>query len=508
MQNLKQLFKKISTKNKKRKALIGFNDGDSLSYEDLDNISNKICNFLWSLKIEKEDVIIIFHDKSSFAYCLMIACIKMGVIYTCLDRRSPYNRLKKIINTCNPKLIFSYDDFTQDGVKIVNYQKDNFKNVTLNGYESNLNHDIDVNLDDPVYIMFTSGSTGFPKGVLISNQNLINFVNWTKYGIGINKKDRLTALNPPYFDNSVFDFFGSIFNGASLICIKPDLLINPKMLIMVLNTKKPTIWFSVPSLLVYLLNLKAFLKNDLKSLEKFIFGGEGFPKNNLKKLWDLYGNDKTFINVYGPTECTCICSSYIVKSKDLESHELLPLGKMNKGFKALILNQKGLIAKDNEVGELLIGGPNVGIGYFNNIDKTNEAFINNPFQKLFNEKYYKSGDLVYFNNKENLLYFVGRKDNQIKRMGYRIELEEIENAFSSIKEIRECAVISKNTEDKVEIIACLASVSIVNKSNLTNELKKNIPNYMIPDRFEEFKSLPKNANGKIDRLTLKNMFVE
>jgi D-alanine--poly(phosphoribitol) ligase subunit 1 len=356
--------------------------------------------------------------------------------------------------------------------------------------------------------MFTSGSTGFPKGVIITHSNVLNFIEWSKLTYNITPSDLFTNINPMHFDNSVFDFYSSIFTGACMIPVSEDLTKNPRKLFQVLNKVNPTIWFSVPSMLVYALKLRAVNEPDLPSLRIVSFGGEGFPKNQLRNLWNIWGKRVKFINVYGPTECTCICSSYEVTQKDIEKDELLPLGPMAPNFGHIISDDGLKQVSGNEAGELWISGPNVGLGYYNNPEKTNEVFIQNPFINTHRDIIYKSGDLVRYDKVENLLYFCGRKDNQIKRMGYRIELEEIENALGSLVYIEENAVIYIDSADNIgKIIACVRSIN-TEEFRIISDLEKLIPSYMLPSEFKFYDHLPKNQNGKIDRLQLKMDFAE
>jgi D-alanine--poly(phosphoribitol) ligase subunit 1 len=256
-------------------------------------------------------------------------------------------------------------------------------------------------------------------------------------------------------------------------------------------------------MLVFTLNMRAIRESDLLSLRVVTFGGEGFPKNQLRKLWGLWGTRVRFVNVYGPTECTCICSSYEVSSADMDTDDLLPLGYMAPNFYGLVMNSEGKQVGYNEIGELYIGGPNVGMGYFNSKDKTKEVFISNPINSAYHEVVYKSGDLVRLDSKTNMFVFSGRKDNQIKRMGYRIELEEIENAFNAISFVKEAAVVYlDNDAYNSKIIACLNSTK-KDLNKISEILKKYLPSYMIPDLYLYVGQLPKNQNGKIDRLKLK-----
>lgn len=510
--NLGQLFNQVASDLSDNIAL-RFVDDSTFTYSQLDKLSNKIAHYMISKGVGQNDVIAIFNEKNAFTYSTMLACLKIGAIYTNLDSNSPVERLKRMISLCNPVLFFSpekniklLENCNYEKLKIINYTASSFTE-TINDLTDTFPHtNSSVNGNTPAYLMFTSGSTGFPKGVVITHANILSFINWTKVTYNTKQDDVFTNINPMHFDNSVFDFYASLFTGASMIPVTEELTKNPRKLLDYLNLINPTIWFSVPSMLVYMLKMRALKEVDLPLLRIVSFGGEGFPKNQLRSLWKSWGNRVKFINVYGPTECTCICSSYVVSDSDMDVDDLLPLGPIAPNFGALILNNEGEMVRDGEIGELYITGPNVGAGYYNNWEKTNEVFIQNPVNKNYKEIVYKSGDLVRNNSRENLLYFCGRKDNQIKRMGYRIELEEIENALGSLNYIEENAVIyRKSDNDNGRIIACIRSVT-TNENLILNDLSKLIPSYMLPNEFKFFEHLPKNQNGKIDRLQLKMEF--
>ena len=269
------------------------------------------------------------------------------------------------------------------------------------------------------------GSTGFPKGALMSHNNLLNFIQWGKETFQVTGEDIFTNANPIYFDNSVFDFYTSIFNGATLVPLSHDLVKNAAQLVKAINASDCTIWFSVPSLLVYLLTTKSLSKNDFKTIKRISFGGEGFPKNKLKELYDMFGDRIVLYNVYGPTECTCICSSYIISDSDFENmSELAPLGNIANNFGYEILP---LDSSNPNLGELTLIGPCVGLGYYNDPARTALSFVQNS-KSHFNQLMYKTGDIVQKASNGHL-HFKGRVDNQVKHMGYRIELEEIEAAL-------------------------------------------------------------------------------
>lgn len=353
----------------------------------------------------------------------------------------------------------------------------------------------------PAYIMFTSGSTGIPKGVLICQKSLLNFIEWSKETYSLNTNDILTNVNPIYFDNSVFDFYCSIFNGVSMLAIPKKIIERPKEMLQLISETNCTIWFSVPSMLIYLTNMKLLNKEILKNIRIFSFGGEGYPKELLRKLYKLYGDKAEFFNVYGPTEGTCICSAYKVKEQDIKEEGLVPLGKIASNFDYLILDENG---KEASFGELNLLGEQLALGYYNDQERTKQSFVNYDGHETYEEKMYKTGDLV--EDIGGVLYFRGRVDNQIKHMGYRIELEEIENAIIKVDAIKQCAVVHAFSKNKFsQIIAFVATESDISEQYLRTEIKKYIPNYMIPNKIIFMKELPKNVNGKVDRNNLKQM---
>jgi D-alanine--poly(phosphoribitol) ligase subunit 1 len=509
--NLGQLFHTIASDRKEHSALL-FVDGETCSYSELERLSNTIAAVLLTLGVGRNDVVAILNNKSRVSYSIMVACLKLGVIYTNLDPKSPIARFNKMMKLCDPRVLFFYGGCEElaeaaasacSTLKTIDYGSAEFAE-SIASRENTLpgaRHEVPANT--PAYLMFTSGSTGFPKGVVITHANLLNFIAWSRTTYGTTCDDVFTNINPMHFDNSVFDFYSSIFTGAALIPVGEELTRNPRKMLDALNPLHPTIWFSVPSMLVYVLNMRALRETDMPSLRIVTFGGEGFPKNQLRVLWSKWGHRIAFINVYGPTECTCICSSYRVTPDDLVNDDLLPLGPIAPNFYGLVMNGNAEAMPDGEIGELCIGGPNVGLGYYNNREKTMEAFVQNPFIATHAERIYKSGDLVRYDKKKNLFFFCGRKDNQIKRMGYRIELEEIEAALNSLAYITESAVIYLNTERvKEKIIACLCAEAF-NEEQVSSDLNRMLPAYMMPNTYVRYAQLPKNQNGKIDRLKLK-----
>jgi D-alanine--poly(phosphoribitol) ligase subunit 1 len=480
------------------------------SYTELNSFSNQLAHFLIECNIPKESVIAIFNNKSFFGYSLMLACLKTGIIYTNLDATNPWQRISKILDNCSPVAIFHEEtseeiirNINKDYPAITTYcisEKKLFDKISLLS-NKNLESTNYIQGNHPAYIMFTSGSTGFPKGAVMSHNNLLNFINWGQQTFSVTANDVFTNANPIYFDNSVFDFYTSLFSGATLVPLDSDIVKNPKSLIQAINNAKCTIWFSVPSLLVYLLTTKALTKNDFQTVKKISFGGEGFAKARLKQLYNLFSSRITLYNVYGPTECTCICSSYVINDTDFDNMtELAPLGNIATNFGYEILPVEDIAIPN--MGELALSGPCVGLGYYNDTERTSRAFIQMPGKK-YHARIYRTGDLVLKEN-NGYLYFKGRIDNQVKHMGYRIELEEIEAAFNSLPYITEVGVIYEKVSPELGQIRAFVCVNDnrVTMETLQIAVKNILPIYMIPKNITILESLPKNRNGKIDRKQL------
>ena len=477
----------------------------SVSFADLEALSNRFAYFLIDRGVERGQVVGIFHDKTPAFFALMLACLKIGAIYVNLDPDSPLARIEKILDCADPVVIAGSGvlrmEFDLPLLDIHRIEKQESFRVLADTLPEESSRVLD---SDPAYLMFTSGSTGDPKGAVISHRAVMNFIAWSREQFRITDEDILTNLNPMFFDNSVFDFYASLFNGAGLVPISAALVKNPRKVVKAVEQTGCTIWFSVPSMLVYMLRMRALEKGDTPSLRSIVFGGEGFPKDSLRKLHALVSTCVELVNVYGPTECTCICSAYRVQMEDYERSELLPLGYIAPNFDYAVLGDQDEPVAPGSVGELCLKGPNVGLGYYRNPEQTAYAFVQNPGHRDYRDIFYRTGDLVFVDPQSGYLHFTGRKDHQIKKMGYRIELEEIEVALGSLAGVAETGcVYLVDLRSVGRIIAFAAGERIVSEA-LLNQLRELIPSYMIPDRLHVVAELPKNRNGKIDRPALKD----
>ena len=481
---LSKLFSEVCNKNSFKTA-IQINK-KKITYHKLDYNSDKYKNFFFK-KIKKKATILIEGKKNIETYYAILGAIKSPFTYSIIDPKIPNERFKKLYENKDFFLLYANKRFK----KIKNCKKYAINKVLkINFRKSNINF-YKIKKKN-TYIIYTSGSTGIAKGCCIGEDSIISFINiWKKIlKINANEQKNFSQLNPLYFDNSIFDFYVSIFTGSILSPINVDNvddLMNVPNKILKLNCD---VWFSVPSLLIYLINLRLLKSKHLKKLSYIIFGGEGFPKNKLKDLWRL--KKKNLINVYGPSECTCICSHHFISKNDIfnDKEKFVSLGKISENFKFKIANYS-----KKRLGELVLYGKGVGNGYFKNKKETKSRFI------IKNRKIigYKTGDIVKIKNKK--LYFIGRKDNQVKIMGHRIELEEIEKQINNIKNINEALVTSnKHSELNNHLIAHLYLKRKISDKKILKILKSKLPKYMIPNKLIFYKQpLKKNRNYKIDR---------
>lgn len=502
--NLAEAWKFVSTKRGDQVAL-DFGD-TQVSYRELDQESNRIAHWLLKGQVNPGNVVAIFNSKKKSSQAAMIACLKIGAIYVNLDIENPPERLGRIISQCKPKVVL-FDEPLPDATRdLLNSDSRSIHDV------SELHADglgcgaVAINPrvtgSSIAYIMYTSGSTGKPKGVSITHDGLLSFISWGVSYFNVGPGDRFAQLSPMYFDNSVFDFYTALFSGACLVPVDKVLLKDPKRLIDYVENLRCTVWFSVPSLLVYLSSMRVMSAESLPSLRYMVFGGEGFPKSELKKLYSLMSDRVKFVNVYGPTEGTCICSAYLINDDDfIDMTSLAPLGALNINFDYVIVNEDMRPVESGQRGELCLHGPNISPGYFNDAQRTSECFVQHPEIKTHTARVYKTGDIV--SESRGLLWFWGRKDYQIKHMGYRIELEEIESAFHSLSYIERAAVLYRRVRAQYgEIVAFVTISDDALKSAIDADLKNILPAYMLPSRLIFMSRLPVNANGKVDRVAL------
>lgn len=474
---------------------------NKITYTELQNISKSIAS-----KIIKENFfhipIIVFMDKGIEALTSFFGITYSGCSYSLLHPEFPESRLKDISKVLSSPLVITTNTYYKQA-------KNTFLNSKIIKYEDLIKEEINEKLInetnkkildiDPLYINFTSGSTGTPKGVTICHRSVIDFINVFTDTFNINENAIIGNQAPFDFDVSVKDIYSALKVGATLVIIPRELFSKPKELLdFICDNKVNTLIWAVSALCL----VSTFHALDYRcpsDIHTVMFSGEVMPIKHLN-IWLNALPDATFVNLYGPTEITCNCTYHIIdRSQNYENG--IPIGKSFLNEETFLLNENNeKITKENEIGEICIRGTAVGLGYYNNHTETNKRFIINPLETNYPEIIYCTGDLGKYNTNGDL-FFTGRKDFQIKYMGHRIELEEIERAINNIECIERCCCIFHEEKQK---LYCFY-IGDVDKKTIFEELKKVLPIYMIPGIFRSILEFPLNKNGKIDRkILLKN----
>ncbi|MEI9924753.1 MAG: AMP-binding protein [Bradyrhizobium sp.] len=332
-------------------------------------------------------------------------------------------------------------------------------------------------------------------------------MKWAREMVGDPAQERFTGINPLHFDNSVFDIYCGLLNGAALVPVETSELANPAAWVKIARAAQATVMFAVPTLFLILDQLGLLTPKALPDVRMFQFGGEGYPIGKLREFHNRFSGTARLINVYGPTETSCICSSIEITPEILTApdREFPPLGGMHPDFSHAVLGDQLEPVTPGQTGELWIGGPCVGLGYYANPEETAVRFRQDPRQNSFRAIYYRSGDRVREDEK-GILWFQGRVDNQVKIRGHRIELEEIDLAVQSIAAVRRAVAVVLAGIDGDEIAVAYAADRAVAAEEVLAVCKGKLPAYMRPAQIVQFSELPRNANGKVDRKATKMLF--
>ncbi|MBO7155138.1 MAG: amino acid adenylation domain-containing protein [Campylobacter sp.] len=463
---------------------------DSITYISLDEKSSALATQILNLNINKSPILIIL-PKGIEAIISFFGVLKSGNFYTIIDENMPLERINKIIRTLCPTLLITSKDLALNLDLLTIFIDDlpDFKpdQTILNSVKI-----IDTDL---AYTLFTSGSTGEPKGVSISHKSLIDFTIACVNDLAIDESHIIANQAPFYFDLSVFDIYVNLFARATAHILPKSIFAFPLHALEYLQKNRVTTIIWVPSVLVYFANSNA-LNNLNSSLKMIIACGEMMPTKQLN-IWIKAIANAKFYNLYGPTEST-LASSYYMVNRELRDDEILPIGKAFSNTELLVFDEDmKLITKPNIKGELYIRGSGLSHGYYNDPVRTAKAFIQNPLQSSYAEPIYKTGDIVAYDEFGDLIYY-GRQDSQIKLNGFRIELGEIETALGAHPDIYRVACIFKD----YQIIAFYESTNVI--TNLKEFLKSKLQEYMIPRKFIHKSKFKLNQNGKIDKEALKN----
>lgn len=482
-------------------------ENGSLSYEEYKEQSMKIAGGLFTYlgNVKRVKPVVVCMKKSKEMLCTFMGIMYCGGSYVPTQSDIPLSRLEKIVENLQPVLLV-YDENTKQhvlskdlGVRCVAFEELKNGKADEKRVEEILSQIVDT---DPIYMMYTSGSTGTPKGVTVSHRGVVDYAAWTTKAFGFTCEDVFGNQAPFYFDNSIFDIYTCLMTGAHMNIIPESLFMFPSKLPEFIHDNNITTIFWVPTVMINVANSGALASVKMPSLKNVLFCGEVMP-NSALNVWRREAGELMYANLYGPTEITDVCTYYVVDRR-FDDNDKLPIGVPCENMKAVILTEDNKEAKIGEQGELCIGGSGVSLGYFNAKEITDKAFIQNPLNPYYHERLYRTGDICYM-SEDGLIMYVGRMDSQIKLKGNRIELGEIENAAQCLEEIENACTIFDAENEKIWLFAETKEKLVLRKVN--NELKKYIPKYMLPSELVCLEKLPHTANDKIDRVTLKKLYV-
>lgn len=499
MKNVLQYLEESTIRNSEKIAII--EEEKKCTYAELLSNSKKVGTALSNYINSKEPVAVLMEKGINTIYSFF-GSVYAGGFYSLLNPELPNDRLKQILNVTKTKVIVT----DEEHFELANELVEDIENLTILKIEELINTEVNEEkleivrkkaLDvDPLYANFTSGSTGVPKGVLVGHRSVIDFIEIFTNQFKITYNDIIANQAPFDFDVSVKDIYSSIAVGATLLIVPRRFFSKPAELLDYLCENNATTLIWAVSALCLITTFHGLDYKVPEKVNKVLFSGEVMPLKHLKQWVEKLPNTE-FVNLYGPTEITCNCTYHII-DKQLNYEKQIPMGQPFDNEEVFLLDENNQLVTDYEkVGEICVRGTALALGYYNNNEQTNKNFVQNPLNTSYLDPIYKTGDLGFL-GKDNNYYFCGRKDFQIKHMGHRIELEEIELAINKHKEIqRVCCVYD---EEKSKLYAFY--IGNIDKRELKEQLTNQLPVFMVPNVIRQIEEMPLTKNGKIDRKAL------
>lgn len=479
------------------------NCGDqSSTYLESDRLTNAIANHLRAEGLKRGRFVPFFMCKGNNAIHSILSILKSDCAYVPVDVNSPANRVASILYACDAPLVIVDSDSKSQFESLIQ-EEDRpplFVIDEFSGHDDSepVYHNLSI---DIAYVLFTSGSTGIPKGVMIPHKAIIDYIDWCVDEYALTGDDVIANHAPLYFDNSTFDVYTAFKAGAELHLVDDAVNAIIPSLIKWIDARRITTFFCVPSVLSLLLRSRRLKDDSFVQLRHIICAGEVLPPDVLRSWMQSYPHIQ-FTNMYGPTEITVDCTFHVFSEPPGTDVRSVPIGKARPNMELFVRDADGnLNSSPGSRGELLVRGTSVAYGYLGDSKKSSEVFVQNPDNVIFEDKLYCTGDMVEINEHGEFV-FLGRADDQIKYLGYRIELGEIEAALASVDGVDEGVVVFNNAPNTTDqAIGALATAAKgMEPADINRALKTSLPSYMVPAIIRLYaEDFPRTPNGKYDR---------
>lgn len=446
----------------------------------------------------------VFLPKSIESVASDLGIIYSGNAYMNLDLKTPAQRIQNILNLVEPLYIITNEAHVGALNGLWPREKTLVWEWDVAAFDSARNEELLENLErlidtDPLCLINTSGSTGTPKSVILNHKSFVDFTEWAIRTTGIGDDEVIGSLSPIVFDIYSFELCMLMAKSSTIVVIPDSLAAFPAKILQLMQRKNVTYIFWVPTIMVNIANMDLLSRIELSDLRHVWFAGEVFPTKQFNH-WRRALPRAQFINLYGPIEITLDCI-YFIADREIPDDEPIPIGYPCRNTDILLLNDADQLCGLNEDGEICVRGTSLALGYYNNPEKTAVAFVQNPLNHSYPEMIYRTGDIACWNERGEIM-FKGRKDTLVKHSGYRIELGEIEHVIvNTLELVKNGCVVYDHA--KKEIVFFYEMAEEIPVAQMRKRIGEAFPKYMIPNRYIRMDELPRNTNGKIDRLKLK-----
>ena len=463
---------------------------ETMTYGALSAAADRIASALTELGVGHGDRVAVWAPKSARVIAAMQGVLRCGAAYVPVDPRSPRAAVQRLLADCGVKALVAIESTL---VSLEESVARSVPTLLLSGEGGTIRwSDLERfsprpivhggTVEDLAYILYTSGSTGEPKGVSISHRAALAFVEWAASTLDVGRSDRLSNHAPLHFDLSVLDLYAAFAGAAAVVLVPEGAAYAPSQLVAFVRNERISIWYSVPSALLLMIEQGEFLRERPASLRAILFAGEPFPIKGLRAIRDAWP-DVRLLNLYGPTE-TNVCTYHEVFEIPADRTLPVPIGKACCGDRVWALTPDGSIASAGEEGELWVEGPTVLTGYWGKPPQGDRPYFTGDVVRMLDDGSYE---------------FVGRRDHLVKVRGFRVELGAIESVLSTLPNVREAAVVVAGSGLDAKLVAFVAAEQPPSLLTLKRHCAMHLPRHMIVDRSFDVEKLPRTGNGKVDR---------